>query len=62
MDLARLDGQVDVVVGDQVPEALGDAVQFESQRNLPGSGGLGWGIRRTGSRGDDLTTGAGLLS
>ena len=35
VDLARLDGQVDVVVGDQVTEALGDAAQFESQRNLP---------------------------
>ena len=36
VDLAWLDGQVDVVVGDQVTEALGDAAQFESQRNLPG--------------------------
>ena len=34
VDLAGLDGQVDVVVGDQVAEALGDAAQFESQRNL----------------------------
>ena len=34
VDLARLDRQVDVVVGDQVTEALGDAAQFESQRNL----------------------------
>ena len=34
VDLAGLDGQVDVVVGDQVTEALGDAAQFESQRNL----------------------------
>ena len=33
--LAGLDGQVDVVVGHQVAEALGDAAQFESQRNLP---------------------------
>jgi len=32
--LAGLDGQVDVVVGHQVAEALGDAAQFESQRNL----------------------------
>ena len=34
VDLAGLDGQVDVVVGHQVAEALGDAAQFESQRNL----------------------------
>nr|BFE67766.1 hypothetical protein GCM10020092_010670 [Actinoplanes digitatis] len=34
MHLAGLDGQVDVVVGHQVAEALGDAAQFESQRNL----------------------------
>jgi hypothetical protein len=34
MDLARLDGQVDVVVCDEVTEALGDAAQFESQPDL----------------------------
>jgi hypothetical protein len=33
MDLAGLDQQVDVVVGDQAAEALGDAAQFESQRD-----------------------------
>jgi len=33
--LAGLDGDVDVVVGHQVAEALGDAAQFESQRKLP---------------------------
>jgi hypothetical protein len=39
--LARLDGDVDVIVGHQVAEALGDAAQFESQRNLlkAGAGG-----------------------
>jgi len=36
VDLARFDGQVDVVVGDEVAEAFGDAAQFESQRSLPG--------------------------
>jgi hypothetical protein len=43
MDLARLDGQVDVIVGDQVTESFGDAAQFESQRNLrmPASGPRG---------------------
>jgi len=35
MDLTRLHGQVDAVVGDDVTEALGDAAQFESQRSLP---------------------------
>jgi hypothetical protein len=36
--LARLDRDVDVIVGYQVAEALGDAAQFESQRILPESG------------------------
>jgi hypothetical protein len=31
VDLTRLDHQVDVVVGDQTAEALGDAAQFEFQ-------------------------------
>jgi hypothetical protein len=35
MDLAGLDGQVDVVVGDKIAEALRDAAEFESQGNLP---------------------------
>jgi hypothetical protein len=35
VDLAGLDGQVNVVVRDQAPKALGDAAQFEFQRNLP---------------------------
>ncbi len=35
VDLARFDGQVDVVVGDESAEALGDAAQFESQRTPP---------------------------
>src|SRR5262249_21734731 len=35
MDLAGLDGEVDVIVGDQTTEALGDAAQFESQRTPP---------------------------
>ncbi len=35
MDLAGLDGQGYVVVGHEVAEALGDAAQFESQRDLP---------------------------
>jgi len=34
VNLARLDGEVDAVIRDQVAEALGDAAQFESQRNL----------------------------
>jgi len=34
VDLARLDREVDVVVGDQPSEALGDAAQLESQRDL----------------------------
>jgi hypothetical protein len=34
MDLARLDHEVDVVIRDQVTEALGDAAEFEFQRNL----------------------------
>ena len=34
VDLSRLHRQVDVVVGDQITEPLGDAAQFESQRNL----------------------------
>ncbi|GAA4567357.1 hypothetical protein GCM10023176_19430 [Micromonospora coerulea] len=34
MDLSRLHRQIDVVVGDQITEPLGDAAQFESQRNL----------------------------
>jgi hypothetical protein len=34
VDLAGLDGQVDVVVGDQLTEALGDAAKLESQRFL----------------------------
>jgi hypothetical protein len=34
MDLARLDGQADVVVGDEVTEAFGDTAQFEFQRCL----------------------------
>jgi hypothetical protein len=34
MHLTGLDRDVDVVVGHQVAEALGDAAQFESQRNL----------------------------
>ena len=42
VDLARLDGEVDVVVGDQVAEALGDAAQFESQRNLPEAAMRAW--------------------
>ncbi len=39
MDLAGLDGQVDVVVGDEVTEPLGDAAQLESHRGLRGVGG-----------------------
>jgi hypothetical protein len=46
VDLARLDREVDVVVGDEVAETLGDAAQFESQRNLPkpvrGGQSYGW--------------------
>jgi len=38
MNLARLNGEINVVVRDQVTEALGDAAQFESQRNLPRPG------------------------
>jgi hypothetical protein len=34
VDLSGLNRQIDVVVGDQVTEPLGDAAQFESQRNL----------------------------
>jgi hypothetical protein len=34
MYLARLYDEIDVVVRDQVAEALGDAAEFESQRNL----------------------------
>jgi hypothetical protein len=34
VDLAGLEGQVDVVVCDEVTEALGDAAQFESQPDL----------------------------
>jgi hypothetical protein len=36
VDLPRLDSKVDVVVRDQITEALRDTAQFESQRNLPG--------------------------
>ncbi|GAA0402473.1 hypothetical protein GCM10009541_51970 [Micromonospora gifhornensis] len=36
VNLSRLHRQVDVVVGDQITEPLGDAAQFESQRNLLG--------------------------
>jgi hypothetical protein len=65
VDLAGLDRQVDVVVGDEVTEALGDAAQFESQRNLPMSADVARGRRTaiaTGPHGDDLTMGAGALS
>ena len=34
VDLTRLDGQVDVVVGDERAEALGDAAQFEPHSTL----------------------------
>jgi hypothetical protein len=34
MDLTRADHQVDRIVGDQGAEALGDASQFELQRDL----------------------------
>src|SRR5215471_18970250 len=36
-DLARLDDQVDVVVGDQAPEALRDAAQLKFHRQPPSS-------------------------
>jgi hypothetical protein len=58
VNLPGFDGQVDVVIGDQVAETLGDAAQFESQRNLP----CAVGDKAAGPRGDDLTTRAGLVS
>ena len=38
VDLPRLHGEVDVIVSDEVTEALGDAAQFESQRSPPQTG------------------------
>jgi hypothetical protein len=35
VNLTRLDHQVNMIVGEQVTKALGDAAQFKSQRDLP---------------------------
>ena len=40
VDLARLDDEVDVVVGDQRPEGLGDALQLQLHRSSPSTSRL----------------------